>query len=199
MNKNLQEKYKKETGLNSYLNSQPTIKYVEWIEKKLKEKNDPEILNWIKKMFNHAKNKKWNKVYFCFDLHGTISEPDYRKNIKEIIYYPYAKETLQLLSKRKDIIMILWTSSYPEEMKIYENQLKNDDILFDFIGENPDISSEKGSFGYYCKKFYFNALIEDKTGFCPTSWESLYNYFLNQTYKPDPKWTMKYKEDYHKK
>jgi hypothetical protein len=159
---------------------------------------EPDILVWIKTMFKHAEERQWDRVYFTFDLHGTISCPDYRKKIKKIKYYPYAKETLQLLTKRDDIKMILWSSSYPDELEIYKNQLEEDDIIFDFIGENPEISDAKGAFGYYNQKHYFNLLVEDKSGFNPNSWESLYNYFNNQTYRPDPSWSIKYDEKYHK-
>ena len=68
----------------------------------------PSLLKWIAKMFDHAYKKQWYETYWFFDLHGVISKPDYRKEGKEIIYYPYAKETLQFISEhRKDIIMIL--------------------------------------------------------------------------------------------
>ena len=68
---------------------------------------EPSVLKWIKKMFKHAEEKEWFEVYFSIDIHGTVSVPDFRKDVKEIEYYPYAKETLKLLSEREDIIMII--------------------------------------------------------------------------------------------
>ena len=53
--------------------------------------------------------------------------------------------------------------------------------------------------GYYKKKYYFNVLLEDKAGFDPLKdWWFLYDYFKNTDYLPDPTWSMKYKEEYHK-
>jgi len=161
----------------------------------------PALLTWIAKMFDHAYKKQWYETYWFFDLHGVISKPDYRKQIKEIIYYPYAKETLQFISKnRKDIIMILFTSSYPEEIKAYMEILENDDIYFKYVNENPEITDTKGSFGYYYTKPYYNVLFEDKAGFDPeTDWKPIYEYFINSTYRPDPNWLFKTEEDYHDK
>lgn len=68
-------------------------------------------------MFKHAEKNNWFETYWGCDLHGVISQPDFRKSSPEINYYPYVKETLQLLSQRKDIIMFLFTSSYPHEIK----------------------------------------------------------------------------------
>lgn len=163
-------------------------------------KYTPSILKWIKKMFNHAKQKEWYETYWFIDLHGVISKPDYRKESKKIIYYPYVKETLQYLSKnRHDIILILFTSSYPYEIAKYMAQFKKENIFFKYVNENPEISDAKGSFGCYDKKPYYNVLIDDKCGFDPlTDWKPLYEYFVNSNYKPDPSWSFKSKEDYHK-
>jgi len=149
-------------------------------------------------MFKHAEQHEWFETYWCFDLHGVISRPDYRKTTKEIDYYPFAKETLQMLSERDDIVMFLFTSSYPDEIKKYMNTFHGDGIHFKYVNENPEISSEKGSFGYYYQKPYYNVLFEDKSGFQPEKdWEHIYNYFKKTKYRPNPNWSMKYKEDYH--
>jgi hypothetical protein len=193
------EIYKQETGLES--NHFPgNNDYVKWLENLVSERYEPTILKWIKKMFKHAEKKQWFETYWSLDIHGTISQPDYRKDVKEIRYYPYAKETLQLMSKRKDIVMILWSSSYPSEIEIYEKQFAKNDIIFNFVGENPDVSSAKGSFGFYEKKHYFNVLVDDKAGFNPErDWKFLYDYFSNTKYRPDPTWSTKYNEEYHNK
>ena len=159
----------------------------------------PTVLQWIEKMFSYAEKKEWFETYWAIDLHGTVSRPDYRKESKEIDYYPYAKETLQLMTERSDIKLIMFTSSYPDEIKKYYKQFRNDGIIFDFINENPEVSDAKGSFGYYDKKPYFNVLLEDKAGFNPgIVWEYLYNYFKNTEYRPNKEWSMKYNEKYHK-
>jgi hypothetical protein len=167
---------------------------------------EPQILKWIKKMFEHAEKKQWYETYHAMDIHGVISKPDYRKNADKlgqefsINYYPYAKETLQYLTKnRPDMILFLFTSSYPEEIKIYMDIFEKDGIYFKYINENPEISESKGSFGYYYQKPYWNTIWEDKSGFDPdTDWEPIYRYFTNSAYKPDPSWSFKSNEQYHK-
>jgi len=159
----------------------------------------PPILSWIDIMFRNAEKRQWFEVYFGVDIHGIISKPDFRKSSKEINYYPYAKETLQLLSERKDIVMFLFTSSYPDEIKKYMEIFKNDNIIFKYVNENPEISTENGSFGYYDKKPYFNVLFEDKAGFFGLyDWFYIYKYFKTTKYRPNPDWSRKVKEKYHK-
>lgn len=182
VNNHVIDLFKKETGILLCENS--LHNYITWLENKVTE---PQILSWIKKMFAHAKEKNWYETYWAFDIHGTVSIPDYRKGIKkdlsdrsEIVYYPFAKETLQLFTKRDDIIMIMFTSSYPPELEYYVKKFKKDGIEFKYINENPEVSDSKGAFGYYEKKMYFNVLFEDKAGFNPlTDWKHVYDYMLN--------------------
>jgi len=165
------------------------------------EKYKPSLLDWIETMFNHAKDKQWYETYHAFDIHGVISKPDYRKDGKDfkINYYPYAKETLQFLTKnRPDMILFIFTSSYKNEIDCYMKQFEKDNIFFKYVNENPEISDAKGSFGCYDKKPYFNSYWEDKSGFRPLiDWKPIYEYFLSCKYKPDPNWNFKTNEDYH--
>jgi len=151
------------------------------------------LVTYISKMFDHAFSKEWFETYWAIDLHGTIIKPTY--NGVEVEYYPYAKETLKMLTKRPDIKMILWTSSYPEEIRQYLETMSKDDILFDEINENNGISSNNGNFGYYDQKFYCNVLIDDKAGFDPEiEWKLIYEYLLaceSISYFPNPNWTTK--------
>jgi hypothetical protein len=149
-------------------------------------------------MFKHADEREWFKTYWCIDIHGTISQPDYREKVKEIVYYPYAKETLQLLTKRKDIILIMYSSSFPDELAIYNETFEKDEIHFNYINENPEISTASGAFGYYAQKLYFNVLFDDKAGFDPeTEWKNIYDYLRSSDYRPDESWSHKTKEKYH--
>lgn len=154
------------------------------------------MVDIIERMFKHSFKKEWFLTYWAFDVHGVILRPNYRKNHLEADFYPYAKETLQLLSKRKDIVLIMWTSSYANELEFYEKVFKKADIKFKYINENPEIDSTKGNFGDYTKKFYFNLLFEDKAGFDPENeWVHILN--LMKAYEktgtlPNPKWSTKY-------
>ena len=115
---NLRNEFEKQTGFRlDSANSNFMIEYALWLEKKIREP-EPQLLAWIKTMFEHAEQRQWYETYWTFDIHGTISIPDYRKGEKKsttedskITYYPFAKETLQLLTKtRPDIIKIISTS-----------------------------------------------------------------------------------------
>ena len=154
------------------------------------------LVDWIDKMFIHAFEKQWYTTYWAFDIHGVILKPNYRKNSQYVNFYPYAKETLQLLTKREDIIMIMYTSSYPKEIEYYYRIFKNNKIYFKYINENPDIDSIKGNFGYYKNKFYFNVLFEDKSGFsAEIEWKQIYDYLIDcekRSFLPNPKWSTKY-------
>ena len=154
------------------------------------------ITGWIDKMFEYSFKKEWFETYWAFDVHGVILKPNYRKNDFHAEFYPYAKETLQLLTKRKDIKMVMYTSSYPEEIEFYYKVFKDNDIHFHYINDNPEIDSQKGNFGYYDKKFYFNILFEDKAGFDPeVEWKYIYELLKNYeriNYLPKPEWTTKY-------
>ena len=151
---------------------------------------------FIHKTFLHAFSKEWYETYWVIDMHRTLIKPTYDLNDKSLEYYPYAKEVMKMLTDRPDIVTIMWTSSYPQEIDAYVRQLAMDDIIFNQINENPDISSNNGNFGYYEDKFYFNVLIDDKAAFDPeTDWEPIYNLFLEyqkNEFFPDPSWTTKY-------
>lgn len=172
--------------------------FTTYLEKHYQYKSS--ILQWVKKMMRHAIEHKWPVTYWCFDIHGTIAEPDYTTKAKHLNFYPYAKEVLQILTKREDVKLILFTSSYPTEIKKYLKILKANNIIFDYVNENPDIGTAKGSFGWYEKKPYFNVLFDDKAGFDPQrDWIFLFEYLTTTNDKTDPSWIMSHKEKYHKK
>jgi hypothetical protein len=121
----------------------------------------------------HAKSKGWERTYWAFDIHGTILHPTFKENVVSTEFYPYAKEVMQLISQRKDIVRILYTCSYPHEIEQYIVYFKAHDIHFDFVNENTEVCA--GAYGHYERKFYFNVLFEDKAGFDPlTDWKKVY-------------------------
>src|ERR1043165_3133468 len=121
------------------------------------------ITHAIKKCLKLARKKGWTKTYWAFDIHGTILKPTFSKGVISTEFYPEAKETLRLLEKRKDIVKILYTCSYPEEIRRYLSYFKKARIKFDCVNCNPEIID--GAYGYYKHKFYFNVLLDDKAGF----------------------------------
>lgn len=155
------------------------------------------MVEYIKKMFKKSFKKEWYKTYWAIDVHGVILMPYHEQQpLNHPQWYPYAKESLQILSKRGDIVLILSTSSYPEQIEKYLKIFERNNVLFDYINENPEIDSLKGNFGYYKNKYYFDVMLEDKAGFdANKEWKLIYDYlkFCNDTgYLPNPKWTTKY-------
>lgn len=110
-----------------------------------------------------AAHKRWNETYWAFDIHGTILRPNYETGRISSEFYPGAREVMQRLSKRTDIVRILYTCSYPHEITQYLEYFKLHGIHFHYVNENPAVAC--GAYGYYDDKFYFNVLMDDKAGF----------------------------------
>lgn len=121
------------------------------------------ITRAIENCIRLADEKGWDKTYWAFDIHGTILKPNYRRDVISHEFYPRAKEVMQALSQRTDIVRILYTCSYPHEIEQYITYFAGFGIHFHHINSNPGVVS--GGYGYYVNKFYVNVLMEDKAGF----------------------------------
>lgn len=121
------------------------------------------ITRAIENAFRHKKDRGWPKTYWAFDIHGTILKPNHRRDVISTEFYPCAIEVMQLLSKRTDIVRILYTCSYPHEIDQYLELFRANGIHFHYVNSNPEVAD--GGYGYYKEKFYFNVLFEDKAGF----------------------------------
>lgn len=113
--------------------------------------------------FEIKEARNWDKIYCAVDIHGTIVKPNYSKETLPTEFYKYAKEVLQDLSKRNDVVLILYTCSFPEEIEKYLEFFKEHEINFEYVNSNPEV--ENNTYGYFNDKFYFNILLEDKAGF----------------------------------
>lgn len=132
------------------------------------------IIDAIESAFNRAKKQGWEKTYWLFDLHDTVISSNYGQGEVEE-FFPFAVETLQLLSSRKDICLILFTSSHPEKINDYLKKFKGFGIDFVYVNENPEASNSH--YANFDKKLYFNVLFDDKAGFHPMKdWEPVYRY-----------------------
>jgi len=125
------------------------------------------ITRAIENCINNARGKHWEKVYWAFDIHGTILKPTFQKGVLSTEFYPHAEETMRYISQRKNVVRILYTCSYPQEIVEYLKLFEDHKIHFDYVNENPDVCA--GAYGHYDRKFYFNVLFEDKAGFDPLS------------------------------
>lgn len=142
-------------------------------------------LKAIEKALELKESRNWDKIYIAIDIHDTIVEGNYKTNSIPTEFYPFAKETLQALTKREDVKLILFTSSHPHEIQRYIKFFEENEIHFDYLNENTDVYTDTQGYGNYDKKFYFNVLIDDKAGFDPKlEWESIYWFLKPQNDNP---------------
>jgi hypothetical protein len=135
------------------------------------------ILKAIHNALVIKEKRGWDRLYFAVDLHGTVLVPNYSLGDIPKEFYPMAKEVLQKLSSRNDIVLIIYTCSFPNEIEEYLNYFKSHGINFDYVNSNPEVKTKEGGVGYFKDKFYFNVLLEDKAGFDPlTEWDEIYDW-----------------------
>lgn len=137
------------------------------------------IIDAIEAALARAKKQGWEKTYWLFDLHDTVIISNYGAGTKEE-FYPFAIETLQMLSERPDICLILYTSSHEQKIAAYLEEFKSMNIHFTYVNENPEATNSH--YANFDRKFYFNVLFDDKAGFHPVKeWELVYD-FLKKLY-----------------
>jgi hypothetical protein len=129
------------------------------------------VVNAIETAIRTKTERNWEKTYWFFDIHGTVLKPTYKSDDICREFYPYAKQIMQVLSQREDIVMILYTCSHLDEIQQYLDFFKDNGIKFAYVNENPDVENSK--YGFFDNKPYMNVLFEDKAGFNPeTDWVS---------------------------
>lgn len=139
--------------------------------------------------FGAIEKKGWDKTYWAFDLHSTVVKPNYEAGNIPTEFYPHAQEVLQMLSKRDDVCLIMYTCSHPHEIVEYLRFFEERGIHFEHVNENPEVATDPKGYGCYDKKPYMNVLFEDKAGFdAETEWEEvrdLLNEKWNAELKPE--------------
>lgn len=136
------------------------------------------LIDSLENCIKSAKRKNWNNIYIAVDIHDTIVKGNYKTDELPTEFLPMAKKTLQMLSARKDITLLLYTCSHPAEIEKYFAFFKENDINFKYCNENPDVPDN--ALGCYTKKLYFNILLDDKGAFNGhTEWPIIYNFFKN--------------------
>ena len=123
------------------------------------------IVRTIHNQIEVAKSRKWDRIYWAIDLHGTLIKPNYRDDELPTEYYPNAVEVMRMLTARQDSALIMYTCSWPKEIAQYVDKFGQDGIVFDHVNTNPEVKSE--GYGHYENKPYFNILLDDKAGFNP--------------------------------
>lgn len=117
--------------------------------------------------FRKKSERGWNgfPMYWAIDLHDVIIHDSYTPNNDHPRFmYSGAEEVLQLLSKRKDMSLILFTSSYDKPINDILRWLDDEsNIRFDYINGNPECKNTE--LCDFSRKFYFDIMLEDKAGF----------------------------------
>ena len=136
------------------------------------------LIKYLDKLFQLKKEKGWKYLYFMIDIHNTVIKPTYSKSL-DFEFFPYAKECLQMLSKRNDVKLIMWTSTHAKTIYEYEEKFWEYGIVFNFVNENPDF--EDDDIRCFIDKFYYDIGIDDKFGFdAETDWKEIYDYLKNE-------------------
>lgn len=132
------------------------------------------LVKYLEKLLKMKEEKGWDYLYFMVDIHNTVINPTYDKS-DIFVYFPYAKEVMQILTKRSDIKLIMWTSTYPEVIEQYKKVFKTSGIEFDYVNENPEMDDDY--IRCFIDKFYYDIGIDDKFGFdAETDWKEIYDY-----------------------
>lgn len=134
------------------------------------------ITDVFKNAFRLKAQRGWSKVFIVIDLHGTIITPEYNKNNTGAKTYEHAEDVLRYWTKRNDLVLILWTSSYLSNCQDILAELFLKGVNFDYFNENP--MEKSNGLSDFSSKFYFNVLLDDKAGFDPDKdWLRLKKYF----------------------
>ena len=139
------------------------------------------ILKSLESALTRMKQKRWDRIYILIDLHGTIIKPNQDPTIYEP--YPYALETLQILTKLDYTKIILWTCTRKEDVERVVEFFRGYNIEFDYYNENPEIQelelTDPTSLSFD-NKLYYNLGLDDKFGFDPdVDWKIIYDYLKN--------------------
>jgi len=133
------------------------------------------LFNFDKSYELFVKNN-WDSMYVAVDLHDTIIYPTDTVRDVPFLFYPYAMETLQLLSKLPFIKLILFTGSNKEHRTEFTDMCVKHGIHFRYINENPECEKSRPT-ADFTVKFYYNVLLDDRGGFeGHTDWKVLYNW-----------------------
>ena len=104
--------------------------------------------------------KKYGEIVIAFDFDNTVY--DYHKK-----GHSY-NQVISLLKECKDIgaYLILFTSRRDDELEFVEGYLKENNIPYDAINEDPIFTKASG------RKIYYNVLLDDRAGL-PSAYNTL--------------------------
>ncbi len=123
------------------------------------------LYNAIEKAYIKASERKWDKIYWCIDIHETLVKPTYDEN-GYIEFYDSALNAIGWILSCPENRIILWSSLPTEEMQKIRRLISSDDD-HERIQLNSNNEVYNTSYANFDKKFYFNILLDDKAGFDP--------------------------------
>ena len=133
------------------------------------------IIKAIEKAYEKAEKRGWDNIYFAIDIHDTIIKSNYQNGGYEFIN-DSARYAMQLLTTRKEVVTILWSSMSLIDMIEISEWLSNHDIFVEFLNANP--LERNTNYACFDKKFYFSVLLDDKAGFDPdVDWDRIIQYY----------------------
>lgn len=125
--------------------------------------------------FDRAKKQGWDYIVVLVDIHDTIFKASWN-NPETYEYLGKAKETLQLMASMPNIKLILWSSSYIDNIRNYIHYMRNDNIIWDAVNSNIE-GIQNTKLACFDNKLYFSVGIDNAFGFEPeTDWELINNY-----------------------
>ena len=131
------------------------------------------IIKAFEAAFYRAKENNWDYIIVLVDIHDTIFKATYSKE-ENYEYIGKAKDALQVMSARKDIKIILWSSTFSKVQYILK--LDKDNIIIDVFNSNIN-GIENTEIACFDEKPYFNVGIDNAFGFDPErDWNDIYNY-----------------------
>lgn len=134
--------------------------------------------------FEAMERKGWDNITVAVDLHDTVFKSTYSEEVSEE-FYPYAKETLQLMSEHPQIKMYMFTCTPSKIRRKYRKFLLENNIVMSTHPKDVmnSMRIKENAFQAYDTKPYYNVLLDDKAGFDPDQdWIFLLTYFkLQQT------------------
>lgn len=131
------------------------------------------IIRAFEAAFYRAKENNWDYIVVLVDIHDTIFKATYSKE-DNYEYIGKAKDALQVMSARKDIKIILWSSTFSKIQYIL--RLDKDNIIVDAFNRNID-GIENTEIACFDEKPYFNVGIDNAFGFDPErDCDDIYHY-----------------------
>lgn len=136
------------------------------------------IVKTLETAFSTKVRKNWDRIYIAIDIHDTIFKGCYSDD-ETYQWLGKARETLQLLSRQSDIVLIIYSSCHEEILLEYDHFFKKNGITINYYNSNPEVKNTV--LASFNSKFYFNVLLDDKAGFEPeTDWEIIYQYLCEK-------------------